>query len=206
MSQDNTITKVCSLENCSSEIYNHAYLCNRHRIQLQRHGRIAPTYREHRPAIIDGSIAKIPLGLSREYTIVDREFSYLDKYKWSKDPLGYARSNLEGKSILLHRMVIKPPRGMSTDHINHDTLDNRRANLRTCTQGQNNMNSRKRRGATSIFKGVSWNTHARKWVAQVSINKKNIYLGCFVSETAAAKAYNKEAIKLFGDFAYTNSL
>ena len=96
------------------------------------------------------------------------------------------------------------PDGMEVDHINGNGLDNRKANLRLCTRAQNQMNSIKRTGKSSIFKGVSWHKNAWKWRANIKINQKDIHIGYFDTELEAAEAYDIEAIRLFGSFAKTN--
>ena len=95
------------------------------------------------------------------------------------------------------------PKGLFVDHINHDGLDNRKSNLRLCTQRQNNQTQRPR-GKTSKYKGVYWNKRAKKFMASICIDGKKKSLGYFIDEVAAAKSYDKAAKKLFGEFAYLN--
>lgn len=109
-----------------------------------------------------------------------------------------------------HRIVMQAPAGKVVDHINGNALDNRRCNLRVCSQGENNKNAKKRRNArTSKFKGVSYRTKCyagKPWVAQIQVNKKKIYLGNFSTETEAAIAYNNAASMYFTDFAVLNPI
>jgi hypothetical protein len=88
------------------------------------------------------------------------------------------------------------------DHINGDTLDNRRANLRVCTKSENNRNRRKLHPTTSRFKGVYKNT--KPWIALIECNGKQFVLGRFASEEEAALAYDKAAKEHFGSFARLN--
>lgn len=87
------------------------------------------------------------------------------------------------------------------DHINGNGLDNRRVNLRLATSLQNQGNSRKRRNASSYYKGVSWYKPLKKWRAQIKVDKHVIHLGYFVSEEEAAIVYQEAAIAHFGEFA-----
>jgi hypothetical protein len=90
------------------------------------------------------------------------------------------------------------------DHINGNGLDNRRCNLRSATNSQNQANRRKQKNTSSIYKGVTWNKHAKKWLSQVKFNYEGIYLGLFISEIDAAIAYNAKAKELFGEYARIN--
>lgn len=114
----------------------------------------------------------------------------------------------KGKTIYLHAEImnkdghiLKP--GEVFDHIDRDLLNNKRSNLRQCTKQQNCCNSPSRKGS-SIYKGVTF--HSNKWQARIRVFNKCISLGHFRLEKDAAKAYDKAAIKYFGDFAYTNLL
>lgn len=102
-----------------------------------------------------------------------------------------------------HRMIMNASSGMQVDHINGDTLDNRRCNLRLCTCAENAQN-RKLQGGSSNFKGVHWYRRDKKWYAQIRVNKGLIHLGYFDDEEGAAFAYDVAARILFGEFARLN--
>jgi hypothetical protein len=82
----------------------------------------------------------------------------------------------DGKStqLRLHRFIMDCPEGMCVDHINRNTLDNRRDNLRICSKQDNTRNSSKSKINTSGFKGVSWHSRDKKWRAEVKVNNKKI--------------------------------
>jgi len=141
-------------------------------------------------------------------------YDRLRKYEWfckkGKNSF-YARRRVPtgkaGKETLvyMHQEVIKVPDGMVVDHINHDGMDNREANLRAATYSQNLCHRKKRSGAKySKYKGVSLKKVNRKWVARIGFEKKEIHLGYFHSEIEAAKAYDRAAIKYHGEFASLN--
>jgi len=95
---------------------------------------------------------------------------------------------------------------ITVDHRNGNTLDNRKINLRACTQSQNTKNrSKTLKPTTSKFKGIYLNVN-KKWVAQIRVNYKRICLWSFENEITAAEAYNNAAIKYFGEFALLNKL
>ena len=108
-------------------------------------------------------------------------------------------------AIHLHRAILGAKAGKQVDHINGDTLDNRRSNLRLATPSENLFNRGKTRTNTSGRKGVHWNKHGRKWRAQIVANKKPIYIGYYDDIDAAARAYDEAALKYHGEFARTNS-
>jgi hypothetical protein len=101
----------------------------------------------------------------------------------------------------MHRQILGCDKDV--DHINHQTLDNRRLNLRPATKSQNAANQAKRKGS-SKYKGVSWYKNYRKWVAQIGAQNQRIRLGYFVSEEDAGRAYDSAAIALHGKFAHLN--
>ena len=106
----------------------------------------------------------------------------------------------------MHIAVMGEKNGFVVDHIDWNGLNNRRSNLRHASCSQNQGNAPKRRKGTSRFKGVSWYTSANKWGANImgTKNGKRRYLGLFVSDIEAAKAYDQAAKELFGPFAVLN--
>jgi len=94
---------------------------------------------------------------------------------------------------------------MDIDHADHNTLDNRKQNVRVCTRQQNLMNARSLFG-TSKHEGVSLIAKSGKWLVQISKNRKRIHVGVFIDEIDAAKAYNDNARELHGEFACLNSV
>lgn len=117
---------------------------------------------------------------------------------------GYARTILsDGTTEYLHRMIMKARPGETIDHINRNKLDNRKFNLRLCTQSQN-MGNQEARKKSSKYKGVMWEKSRKKYKAQLTVNGKATFLGRFVCEWEAAKAYNRAAQKIWGEYALLN--
>lgn len=110
------------------------------------------------------------------------------------------------KSLYLHREILRvtDPQ-VKIDHRNGDSLDNRRANLRKCVNGENNANSVKRRdGNSSKYKGVCWHKRDGKFQASIKVHGRTIFLGMFPDEVQAAQAYDVAALAFFGEFAQCN--
>jgi len=155
----------------------------------------------------------IQLSQGKMATVDDPDYDRLNQHKWyaQKSRSGWraARNKIVQSTgqrtiILMHRAIMEASPGLQIDHCNGNGLDNRRSNLRYCTNSQNQMNSKKRAGSTSRFKGVSWDAVNRKWRADVMINYRGRNLGRFDGELDAARAYNKAASELFDEFARAN--
>jgi hypothetical protein len=154
-----------------------------------------------------------------KFAIVDDEcFEYLNQFKWqcrvSRGGGEYAtRSVRIGKKVTrvsMHRVIMGIDgldyRKIQVDHINNNTLDNRKENLRLVTPSQNQMNKKKAniKNSTSKYKGVSKKNN--KWIAKIKKNGKIYHLGSFHNEDEAADVYNRKANELFGEYALLNNL
>ena len=167
----------------------------------------------HAPAALAAALAEgaklIPLTQGK-FAIVDAEnYEQLSKYRWyavkSRRTYYAIRSVKRSRvQIRMHRMLLNAPPGLLVDHINNNGLDNRRSYLRLCTRAQNALNQRPRRGTSSRYKGVGWDKSKKKFRASITHHYKRIHLGYFDDEIDAAKAYDKKAKELFGEFAYLN--
>ncbi len=107
-------------------------------------------------------------------------------------------------TLYMHRAILFPDGGPNVDHRSTNSLDNRRSNLRECTQKGNSANRGLTRRNTSGFKGVSWSHMTRKWEAYIHVDRRKWKLGYFQSAEDAARAYDAAAVVEFGDYARTN--
>lgn len=159
---------------------------------------------------------RIPLTKGESAVVDDEDFDRFSRYRWCLHGDGYAARgyNREGKVriVKLHHEILGIPElGREVDHINGDKLDNRKCNLRFVTHQQNIFNTKKRIAASpgvkpSKYKGVVWRNDRNKWRSSITIDGEKVYLGLFLSEQEAARAYNLAASRLFGEFARLNIL
>ena len=121
----------------------------------------------------------------------------------------YVSVKIKQSAYKLHRVIFMMHHGYcpeTIDHINGNSLDNRKLNLRICTNSQNLMNRGKNKNNTSGYKGVRLINSNKKWRAQIQYKKIFYHLGCFEKRIDAAKAYNEAAIKFHGEFANLNKI
>lgn len=156
------------------------------------------------------------LELSQGYVVVvdAEDHQWLSAFKWCAQVVRGGRlvyamrsdyTNGKQRTVLMHREILWAMPGEQADHVNGDTLDNRRSNLRiaTVSENQHNMGSHREVG-TSILKGVSWDSRRGKWLARISLDGKKRHLGYFEREGHAAHAYDAAARELFGEYACLN--
>ena len=164
-----------------------------------------PSYRLPEPEPQSGDIRFIPL-TQGQFAIVDAaDYEWLSKYRWCTIRNGhriYAFRKEDGKRFLMHREIMKTPKGKVVDHMNNNGIDNRRSNMRNCSPRQNSWSIRDCHGVTSQYRGVC--RHEDKWAAQVGYLRAHVYVGRFVEEIEAARAHDRMAIMLHGQFAYLN--
>lgn len=144
------------------------------------------------------------------YALVDNDdFVRVSEYTWYLKKDGRvmrAESASSGGSTLLSRFILDAPKFLEVDHSNHDQLDNRRVNLRLCTRAQNEANKGPGRSNKSGLKGVDFHKSSGKWRASMKHNLKRIHIGLYEDKVSAARAYDKEASRLHGEFAWLNKV
>jgi hypothetical protein len=145
----------------------------------------------------DPARKEIPLTQGKVAIVDDEDYPELAKYKWyaAKQRTGnfYAVrmppmvNKHRGTRISMHRVIIEPPEGMETDHINGNGLDNRRGNLRVVSSRENHQNLHIQK--TSRYPGVTWDKSNQKWQVRIQIGKKRRSLGYYDDEATAGALY-----------------
>ena len=191
------ILKICKVDGCKEKVKAKEY-CNRHYKQVRAYGQTIRTRYDANEIIVRGEYAEVILcdfkGEERARVLIDSEdIQLIEKHKWCYKE-GYAMSNIDGKTTRMHRFIMSPPGEKVIDHKNHDTLDNRKANLRVCTVKQNNRN-------LSNVKGIYYRESRKSWRAKIMVNGKSIYLGTYKNKEQAGQARRLAEIEYFGEFA-----
>ena len=137
----------------------------------------------------------IPLTQGRETLVDADDAEVFGKRNWcwipDKNSVGYVVAPGNG-SIYLHRLITNAPNGMVVDHINGNQLDNRKSNLRICTNRENQQNRYTHRSGRLV--GSSFHKRSGKWQCVMMIDGKLTHKGLFKTELEAHEAY-KEALK-----------
>lgn len=146
-------------------------------------------------------------GRGKVALVDDADLPALQGYRFYLSSHGYPRTFIPrpgapGATVNLHQLLRDSSGGLYRDHINGNPLDNRRSNLRPCTQEENNRNRPHHRNSRTRLKGVT--PFGKRWRAQIHVGKQQHYLGCYAHPMLAAIAYNAAACVLHGSFARLN--
>ncbi|HEY5590690.1 MAG TPA: AP2 domain-containing protein [Paludibacter sp.] len=145
----------------------------------------------------------------------DEDYERVNQFNWNaingkqtKYAVRCRKINGKWRNQLLHLFILgyenKIAKNIEVDHEDHNGLNCQKYNLRICTSSQNGMNALPRKNGTSKYKGVCFNKAANKFIAQVSYNKKVIFLGYFNDEIEAARVHDVAAKKYHGNFSFLN--
>ena len=124
-------------------------------------------------------------------------------HRWYVDSNGYPKTNDDGKIKLFSRLALDCGEGQYVDHVNGNTRDNRRSNLRIATPRDNSRNAKMQCNNRAGYKGVSLH-RGGKYRADIGFEGKNLYLGLYEEKESAAEAYDNAARKIYGEYARVN--
>ncbi len=192
MSHKRTIPRTC--RQCGQNFLASSTEVNRGNAQLcSRECRSAERRLSGDVELLQDGTARIPLrgvnGSIRAYALIDAaDAAWANQWRWFLNSDGYA--DRASGTMVLHRELLGLQRGdgLEGDHINRDTLDNRRSNLRIMTRQGNSQNRRSCVNASSAYRGVTFDKRRGKWLAGMQVDGKVMHIGRFSSEQDAAEA------------------
>lgn len=158
---------------------------------------------------------EIRLSNGRMAQVDDADFEWLSAWNWHCH--GEGRKRYAGRFerrgagvrvfISMHRVIAGAQAGQEVDHVNGDTLDNQRANLRCCSRFENHRNQRKqvkRVPSRSQYRGIGWMKRMNRWQVRITVGYKKLFIGYHADEIEAAKMYDEAARRYHGEFACVN--
>lgn len=190
-----TSGQVCKVEWCGVNKIEGYGMCKRHYTQYKKRGNVFKTYLDRKPEYIEDY---------KVYRIGDKEILFDADFELPGVPIlhkktGYARINYTEA----HKLVLKVKSNQQVDHINRNKLDNRLKNLRPCTHQENNFNRSRVNHNKSGYIGVT-RSQSGKWSAYIKHNQRQVHIGLYNDIMDAARARDKKAKELFGDYANLN--
>ena len=138
--------------------------------------------------------------------LIDKsDYEKISKGYWSKYDSNYFCCCIDNKKHWIHRYIMNAQDGDYVDHINNNFNDNRKSNLRICSNAENNRNRWLQKNNTSGYHGVSWAKREQKWRARIKVDGKEKHLGYFNSKDEAIQAKKYAEEKYFREFSFENS-
>lgn len=190
----------CNCENQTRKIIEQSHLTSGKIVSCGCYNkeRIKETHKKNNKYILHKDFGVLWTSNTNEEVYFDIEDTeQILKYCWYKDCTGYPASTINNKTTRLHAHL-----GFKwCDHCNRNKLDNRKSNLRPCTQQENSMNRGLKRNNTSGITGVYWFSRDKKWKVQININKRVKSLGTFVNKKDAIKTRLIAELEYYGEFA-----
>ena len=205
--------EICGREQDKLRSIKGYHLCSKHYAQFYHYGKFldssSRTEKDLNEIIIEGDVARIQLydrqqNVIGEVLIDTEDVNKVKNYKWRLSKGGTDRSKCHevrtGNASStytnsLHRHIMDCPSDLYVDHINGDRFDNRKINLRICSNQENNWNIVKNCTNTSGYKGVNFDKTRNKWVSEIKLKDKKIFIGRYNNiQHAAFTRYYTESL------------
>lgn len=186
--------------NCSCRI-NGYECCNKHYLRMLYYGSFDnhPRQRVNTYNFENEDYVEIITKKGQKILVDKEDFDKIKKWSWCVSPQGYAVANINHKVTKINWVLFPKAKGLVQDHINGNKLDNRKSNLRSCTQHQNSMNCGLYKNSTTGFVGVCKLKNG-KYFARIMFNRKEIRIGTFSTLEEAVMERKKAEEKFYGEY------
>ena len=162
------------------------------------------TYKSKNTYIIHDDCVVLKTTKGEEFIVDLIDLELTQTRTWCISKTGYLVATYKGKTIKLHRYLLGlTDPSQIVDHINGDSLDNRRSNLRICNQNQNSKNSKLSSNNSSGYPGIKL-TRSGKYYTRITVDYNEIYLGTFDNFEDAVNARKSAENKYYGEYAPNN--
>lgn len=173
--------------------------------------RNSQTKKKHNKYNLDGDYGIGYLSSGEEFYFDLEDYDKIKNYYWNKNKGGYIVSNVNNCEVALHLLVmdrLKVHDGLLVDHIGGEQTrcDARKYNLRVCSRSNNAMNRRAQSNNKSGYPGIYYDKNIKKYKVSLTVNRKQMYFGCFDEIELAIKARKEAEEKYFGEYSYDNSI
>lgn len=203
MSKQKKTCCVCGAD--FSGFYDGKPYCNKHWLRMKNHGDLEVRRKKNTNMhCVNNGVAYVTTAKGITFCIDEADLPVTRRYSWCLSKTGYLVANVGGKVVKLHRYLLHPEIGEVVDHINGDPLDNRRCNLRICTQAENAKNVRASRNCKSGVLGVRATKHGT-FQARIEVNGIGIHLGNFKTMDEAIQSRREAESFYFGQYAPSKS-
>ena len=209
--ETNYKTRYLCLCDCGNEILTESYkLKSKHTTSCgcYRSEKVAKSNKKYNTYDLSGEFGIGYTCKGEEFYFDLEDYDLIKDYCWRKNKDGYICATVNKQDILMHRLILNLNKDNKdfVDHRFHNTHDNRKDNLRKCTNTQNVRNSKIQKNNTSGVTGVYWHKNRQNWNAFIHVNKKKIFLGAYAKFEDAVRARKIAEDKYFKDFSYDNSM
>lgn len=144
---------------------------------------------------------------NKEFWFDLEDYNKIKDYCWIEHDKYICARNINGNKgiVRIHRLIMEVTDiDIKVDHINHKEYDNRKSELRVCSNQENCMNHKLHSNNTSGKSGITYRKDTNKWRSRLWFKGKCYNLGSFASYDEAVKVRNDKEIELFKEFRCEN--